>query len=134
MWLTLGRFLLKHWLVIAICIAMASGAAYMRHQGYESGKASRDDEVTALETALRVADESNAAYTIALQATRAELAKRDADDKKLAKAAEEAVRAAEAAERDANKALDFALKQLQEASRKPACKAVLDMDLSQCGL
>ena len=133
-WALIGRFLLKHWQMIVLLALIGASATYMHHRGYVAGKESQAAAIADLKAANAAANTAYEAQKTLADARGAELANRDAADAALARAADDAVKAAVAREQEANKALDFALKKLTEATRKPACKAILDMDLGQCGL
>ena len=133
-WALIGRFLLKHWQMIVLLVLIGASATYMHHRGFVAGKESQAAVIAHLKAANAAANTAYEAQKTLADARGAELAKRDAADAALARAADDAVKAAKARERDASKALKKALDQLAEATRKPACKAILDMDLSQCGL
>jgi ribosome-binding ATPase YchF (GTP1/OBG family) len=125
---------LRVYVYAGAALALALGTWWAYDWAYDRGAESRQQQIDGLRETGRVQTDVIKGLRLTLKAQTDELAKRDEQDKKIAKAAEEAVKAAEAAEHDANQALDYALKQLQEASRKPACKAVLDMDLTACAL
>lgn len=133
-WALVGRFLLKHWQMIVLLVLISASATYMHHRGYVAGKESQAAVIADLKAANAAANTAYEAQKTLADARGAELANRDAADAALARAADDAVKAAVARERDANKALDIALKKLTEATRKPACKAILDADLTACGL
>lgn len=125
-------FLLRQWLPLLVLGVAVGLGTYAYSAIYEAGQRSRDAEVDEIKAEVIEWKMAYGAHEIALKAIRAELSKRDEADAKLAKAAEQAVKDAQAKERDASRSLDYALKQLREASRKPACKALLDMDLRAC--
>lgn len=133
-WALIGRFLLKHWQMIVLLALIGASATYMHHRGYVAGKESQAAVIADLKAANAAANTAYEAQKTLADARGAELAKRDAADAALARAADDAVKAAVARERDANKALDIALKKLTEATRKPECQRILAMDLAQCGL
>ena len=133
-WALIGRFLLKHWQMIVLLALIGASATYMHHRGYVAGKESQAAVIADLKAANAAANTAYEAQKTLADARGAELAKRDAADAALARAADDAVKAAKAKEREANRALDSALDQLKRWSRVPKCKALLDTDLTEtCG-